>query len=205
MRLLGRSAAPPSAEEEPLQEEEATGARPAYEELGQRVTNILNAAEESAAAIRTEAQQEAATMRREAQEEAAAASREAARRRQEAEQEAKKKISDAETNARAMREAAERAAREMEVEMNRRRDELREEVRSIEEQRQRALLELRDIVADLQSVLLEGPAHVTETHEGGSPADDTPGRRQGRDAEPSMRRVERSADGGEGALDAERG
>jgi hypothetical protein len=205
MRLLGRSAAPPSAEEEPLQEKEATGARPAYEELGQRVTNILNAAEESAAAIRTEAQQEAATMRREAQEEAAAASRETARRRQEAEQEAKKKIADAEAEGRTTREAAERAAREMELEMIRRRDELRAEVRSIEEQRQRALLELRDIVADLQSVLLEGPAHLTETHEAGADAEETLARTQGRDAESSVRRVERSAVGDEGALDAERG
>ena len=197
MRLLGRQADPQPAEEESPQAQEEPAPpplRPAYEDVGHRVTNVLNAAEESAANIRREAQEEAATMRREAQEEAAAASREAARRRQEAEQEAKKTISDAESSARATRAAAERAAREMEAEMQRRQDELRQEIRSIEESRQRAMLELRDIVADLQNVLLEGPAQIAGEPRSLASGEDEDASAPDLDEGPAVRRVERSPD-----------
>jgi uncharacterized protein Yka (UPF0111/DUF47 family) len=167
MRLLGRSAPPAPREEHATQEEAGQPAgRPAYEELGHRVSSVLNAAEETAATIRAEAQEEAATLRREAQEEAAASQREAARRRQEAEQDAKKKVADAEASARSTREAAERAAREMEATMRRRQEELREEVRAIEDARQRAMYELRDIVGQLQNVLLEGSVQPGDGREG---------------------------------------
>jgi len=215
MRLLGRQAAPPPAEEQSLQEEGQQPApqpvHPAYEDVGHRVTNVLNAAEESAATIRREAQEEAATMRREAQEEAAAASREAARRRQEAEQEAKKTIADAESSARSTRAAAERAAREMEAEMQRRQEELRHEIRSIEESRQRAMLELRDIVADLQNVLLEGPGHAGEPRAGEpeTAVEEAPAAARDIDDGPAVRRLDRKSDleenGKSQALDAERG
>ena len=175
MRLLGRPAEarqddhdveqqqPQPKEETPLE-----AARREYVELGHRVTGIMTAAEEAAETIRAEARAEADRLRREAEAESERARLDAARRRQEAEEEARARLEEADAQARSLREQteaemrtareqAEAEAREAEVAARRRQDELREETRALEEKRQRALYELRDIVAQLQNVLIDAP------------------------------------------------
>ena len=163
MRLLGRSAEAMQEEGRPLQDDasgpppQAAPAQPDYAEVGQRVTGVLNAAEEAAAQIRAEAESDAARTRQEAEREADQWRMEANRRRQEAEQEALRKLAEAEAEGKRIREEAEATARETEAATRRRQEELREETRVLEEHRQRALYELRDIAAGLQDVLLEAP------------------------------------------------
>jgi DNA repair protein SbcC/Rad50 len=134
--------------------------RSPYEDLGARVAGVLAAAEQAAAQIQTEAEGEAERLRREADEYAkdvrAAVEAYAKTQRREAEEQARQAIADADAEARAMREAAQSMAARLEEEARRGTLKLREDTRALEDRRQRALDELREIAATLQDLVRSG-------------------------------------------------
>jgi len=134
--------------------------RSPHEDLGARVAGVLAAAEQAAAQIQTEAEGEAERLRREADEYAkdvrAAVEAYAKDQRREAEEQARRTIADADAEARAMREAAQAMAARLEEEARRGTLKLREDTRALEDRRQRALDELREIAATLQDLVRSG-------------------------------------------------
>jgi F0F1-type ATP synthase membrane subunit b/b' len=147
----------------------------AYADIGDAVAGVLRAAEEAAERIRSEARTQAREIVEGARGEASTRidelTREAERtrldaddyardirvavegygsqQRREADEEVRQVLADAQEQARATREAAQEIAEQIEGETRRRHERLREEVRMLEERRSRALLDLRELAAQL--------------------------------------------------------
>jgi hypothetical protein len=153
--------------------------------VGDRVSEILQAAEEAADQILKSARAQALDTRGRAEQDAAARVREltaeterlreealeyardtrlavdsyADRHRREAEQEARELLGAAELEAESVRRSAEERAQELERE---RTQELREEALALEERRDRTLDELREIALDLRDTMEDGSARTGE-------------------------------------------
>jgi hypothetical protein len=156
--VLGSEDPPPIAGEgvgriEPA----AEPARTPYDDLGGRVAGILQAAEQAAQKIRADADVEAATIRASADEYAAdvrqAVDTYANQQRREADAEAAKAVEAGLEEARAVRESAESVARQLEREARARANALRAESRKLEDRRERALDDLREIASTLEDLL----------------------------------------------------
>ena len=156
--------------------------------VGDRVGEILQAAEEAAAEILTQARAQALDIRAGAEEDAATRVRElsaeterlreealeyardtrlavdsyADQHRREAEQEARELLGSTQAEADSIRRSAEERARELEEQDRRRTQGLREEARTLEERRDRTLEELREIALDLRDTMEDGRAHTGE-------------------------------------------
>jgi hypothetical protein len=156
--------------------------------VGDRVSEILQAAEEAADQILTQARQEALDIRGRAEGDAAARVRElsaeterlreealeyardtriavdsyADQHRRGAEQEARELLGAAELEAESVRRSAEERARELEEQDRERTQGLREETRALEERRDRTLAELREIALDLRDMMEDGGARIGE-------------------------------------------
>jgi hypothetical protein len=152
--------------------------RPA--DVGSRVSAILAAAERAAEELRTEAKREVTVLLGRAESDAAGRISEltaeaertrgdaddyasdvrlavdayASQHRREAEEEGRRAVAEAEEQARAMRETAEDMARQIDGDARRRVDELRQEIKVLEDRRERAFQSLRDVAAQLEDVLL---------------------------------------------------
>ncbi|MGH3023275.1 MAG: hypothetical protein ACRDNI_06425 [Gaiellaceae bacterium] len=172
--MLGRS--PDDSDDTP-----PPSAPTAFSDVGDAVAGVLRAAEEAAEKIRRDASAQAIEIVEAAREKATARidqlTREAERvrhdaddyagdvrtavdsygsqQRREAEEEARKILSDAEEQARATREAAQEMAGQIEGEARRSHAGLREEIRSLEERRQRVLESLRELAAELTDLVPE--------------------------------------------------
>ena len=170
-----------------LAEEKAQA--PAYADFGSRVAGILDAAEQTAEQIRAEARDDAAALRQDA--EAASAARRdqlereadklrseaetyaaetrktgesyATQHRREAEEQAARTLSDAEAQARATREAAEEMAAQIETTGRQRQEQLQEATGTMEARLQRAVGGLREMTAQLESLLGAQPPSSDET------------------------------------------
>jgi hypothetical protein len=180
-----------------------------HEDVGAGVTGILQAAEEAADRIRAEARKHAADLIHETEEAVAArlqaltrdaetvrteAEAEArdmrlaveaygTKRRREADEEAKRLVAEAEEKVHEIVEGAEERAREAQRALAERGEALRNEVRSLELKRQKAVDALRRIVAHLEDALdAPGPAPAERQRE--------PEREQPRAVEP-VREAER--------------
>jgi hypothetical protein len=166
-----------------------------YADIGERVAEVLAAAETAANeflddARRTgeqlleAARQEAEDVRRKAAAYEAdtreAVDSFAANRRREAEREVQQQLVDSETQARATRQAAEAMARQIEEEGKRRGEELREEAKSLEERLKKALLGLRRMTVEIEQLL----APASEDAESLADALKPYGRRAGETQEP---------------------
>ena len=150
-------------EHEPLPDEGVVRVetpRSPYEDLGARVAGVLAAAEQAAAQMKDEAETEAEQVRREADEYAkevrAAVEAYAKEQRRRAEDEARAAVAAADAEARAMREAAQAMAARLEEEARRGTLKFREDTRALEERRQRALDDLREIAATLEDLVQGG-------------------------------------------------
>jgi len=150
-----------------------------YGALGDRVTGILEAAEQAAAEIREDASQLAGDLEREARAEAERLKQEltaearnlrdeaegyardmrlaveayAKQHRRQAEEEARSLVAEAEKQSTTMRETAEETMRQVEADVLRRQDDLRSEVRMLESRKRDALERLGEIAAAVQDVL----------------------------------------------------
>ena len=152
-----------------------------YTDVGEAVAGVLRAAEEAAEKIRSEARAQAIEIVEAARGDATARieelTREAertrhdaddyandirqavesygSRQRREADEEARKILAQAEGQARATREAAQEMAGQIEREARLRSDRLRVEIRSLEERRERVLVGLRELAAELNELFPE--------------------------------------------------
>ena len=177
--MLGRSSDDSEEKVTPLAQSPAQAK--GYTDVGEAVAGVLRAAEEAAEKIRAEARAQAIEIVEAARGNASARidelTREAERtrhdaedyandirqavdsygsqQRREAEEEARRIVADAEKQARATREAAEEMAGQIESEARRRHDGLRDEIRSLEERRQRVLVGLRELAAELNELFPE--------------------------------------------------
>jgi len=150
-----------------------------YGALGDRVSGILEAAEQAAADIRDDARTLAGDLEREARAEAERLKRDltsearslreeaegyardmrlaveayATQHRRQAEQEARTIVADAEKESTTMRETAKQMVGQLEADAGRRQEELRGEVRVLEHRKRDALERLREIAAAVQDVL----------------------------------------------------
>ena len=149
--MLGRADDPTPVPQEAVGRVEPAPKPPStpYEDLGGRVAGVLQAAEEAAAQIRAEAEAYAADTRH-------AVDTYASQQRRAAEHEARHTVTTAQEQARAIREAAEAMAGQLEEDSQRRADELRDELRVLEERRNRARDDLREIAAHIEDVLAGG-------------------------------------------------
>jgi hypothetical protein len=158
--VVGRDDEPEPLADEGVVRVETT--RSPYEDLGARVAGVLAAAEQAAEQIQTDAEGAAERLRREADEYAddvrAAVEAYAAQQRREAEEQARTTIAAADAEARAMREAAQAMAARLEEEARRGTLKVREDTRALEDRRQRALDDLREIAATLQDLVQAGGA-----------------------------------------------
>ena len=149
-------------------------------DVGSRVAAILAAAERAAEELRTEAKREVSELLGRAESDAAARISEltaqaertrsdaddyasdvrvavdayASQHRREAEEEGRRAVVEAEEQARAMRETAEDMARQIDGDARRRVEELRQEIKLLEDRRERAFQSLRDVAAQLEDVLV---------------------------------------------------
>jgi chromosome segregation ATPase len=177
--VLGRSSDDSEEKVTPLSQQPAQAK--GYTDVGEAVAGVLRAAEEAAEKIRAEARTQAieiveaargdATTRideltheaertRHDAEEYANDIRQAvesygSQQRREAEGEARRILADAEEQARATREAAQAMAGQIEGEARLRHERLRDEIRSLEERRQRVLVGLRELAAELNELFPE--------------------------------------------------
>jgi hypothetical protein len=152
-----------------------------HTQLGDRVAQVLNAAEEAAGQIRADARREGVCIIQEADATAAtrvdeltreaeqlrqdaedyardirsAVDSYATQQRRDAEQEARRILSEAETQARATREASQEMSEQMQQDARRRHEMLHRESKALEERRQRVVEGLRDLSAQLQDALVE--------------------------------------------------
>jgi cell division septum initiation protein DivIVA len=152
-----------------------------YTDVGEAVAGVLRAAEEAAEKIRKEARAQAIEIVEAARGDATARivelTREAertrhdaddyandirqavesygSRQRREADEEARKILAKAEGQARATREVAQEMAGRIEDEARLRGDRLRDEIRSLEERRERVLVGLRELAAELNELFPE--------------------------------------------------
>jgi hypothetical protein len=150
-----------------------------YAALGERVTGILEAAEQAAEEIRRDAKQQASEHDRAARAEAERLTKElteqarslhaeaeeyardmrlaveaySTQHRRQAEEEGRKIVAGAEEQASTLREAAEQTVREVEGDIRRSQEKLQAEVRRLEQRRREALEQLREIAALVQEVL----------------------------------------------------
>ncbi|MBD0291102.1 MAG: hypothetical protein ICV74_07590 [Thermoleophilia bacterium] len=145
---------------------EAAGDRD-YGRLGERIAGILKAAEDAAAGISGDAAREAAELRRRAQAEAEALVFE---RRREAEADAERLLSQAASDAAAIRDAVYAAAERIGDEGHRTLEQLRLEARALEERFEAAVDGLRELVAQLEDVVLAAARQAP------SPSSDADGR-----------------------------
>ncbi len=131
--------------------------RSGYDEFGGQIASVLAAAEQAAEQIRADAELEAERIRAEADaysnDVRHAVDSYAQKQRREAEGDARDALASAQAEARAMREAAQAMAGQLEEEARRARQGLSDETRALEERRQRALDDLRDIAGTLQDLL----------------------------------------------------
>jgi cell division septum initiation protein DivIVA len=198
-----------------IQHEERPGTGSSAE-VGARVSAVLAAAEDAAEQIRTEAREEAERLVAEAEARGRArveeltgeperlraeAEADAARMRSEAGAEAENLRAEAKREAEATRQAALDAARGIEADGDRRKNELWDELRAIEDDRQRALIRLQRTLSSLRGAAteLEGAVETISV----SIADDRaaqPRRRFGLPLRPpppaSFSREERGSDDG---------
>jgi len=156
--------------------------------VGDRVGEILRAAEVAAEQILTEARAQVLDSRRRAEEDASTLVRQlsaetehvreealeyardtrlavdlyADQHRRSAEQEARELLRGAESEAESIRRAAEERARELREQDRARTQGLREEVRTLEARRERTLEELREIALDLRDTMADGRAREGE-------------------------------------------
>jgi hypothetical protein len=156
--------------------------------VGERVSEILQAAEEAAEQILTEARAQALDIRGRAEGDAAARVRElsaeterlreealeyardtrvavdsyADQHRREAEQDARDLLGAAELEAESVRRSAEERAQALEEQDRERTQGLREEARALEERRDRTLEALREIALDLRDTIEDGSARNGE-------------------------------------------
>lgn len=156
--------------------------------VGDRVGEILRAAEEAAEQILTQARAQALDIRGRAEEDAATRVRQlsaeterlreealeyardtrlavdsyADQHRREAEQEARELLGAAQSEAESIRRSAHERARELEEQDRERTQGLREEARALEDRRDRTLEELREIALDLRDTMEDGRARVGE-------------------------------------------
>ena len=142
-----------------------------FSELGERVASILTAAEEAAAQMRAEAERHAEALRRDADAEARARTQE---ERTRAVTEADRLISAAQADAAAIRDATRAAARRISEEGQRRLGDLRKDARALEGRFESAVDDLRDLVAQLETVVLNAARHEEPEKNGSAPelADD---------------------------------
>jgi hypothetical protein len=152
-----------------------------YTDVGEAVAGVLRAAEEAAEKIRAEARTQAIEIVEAARGDATARiedlTREAERtrhdaedyandirqavesygsqQRREADDQARRILAQAEQQARATREAAQEMAGQIEGEARLRNQGLRDEVRSLEERRERVLVGLRELAAELNGLFPE--------------------------------------------------
>jgi hypothetical protein len=156
--------------------------------VGDRVGEILRAAEEAAEEILTQARAQALDIRGRAEEDAATRVRElsaeterlreealayardtrlavdsyANEHRRAAEQEARELLETAQSEAKSIRRSAQERARELEEQESRRTQGLREEALALEDRRDRTLEELREIALDLRDTMEDGSARIGE-------------------------------------------
>lgn len=174
--------AEPAPEDEPHGVPLAQGV--SYDELGQRIANVLRAAEENAAALLAAARAEAQAFRETAEREArevrsqldtetaeqraeservrAEANKYAEDRRRGAEQEVEHARSEAEAEARSLREAGEAIKRQLEEKGAARRQELLEASASIESRLHYARTTCLDVAAEIEQLLGDEPADDLE-------------------------------------------
>jgi hypothetical protein len=152
-----------------------------YTDVGEAVAGVLRAAEEAAEKIRAEARAQAIEIVEAARGDATARieelTREAERtrhdaedyandirqavesygsqQRREADEEARRILAQAEQQARATREAAQQMAGKIEGDARLRNDSLRDEIRSLEDRRERVLIGLRELAAELNELFPE--------------------------------------------------
>jgi chromosome segregation ATPase len=152
-----------------------------YTDVGEAVAGVLRAAEEAAEKIRAEARAQAIEIVEAARGDATARIDEltresertrhdaddyandirqavesyASQQRREADDEARRILAQAEQQARATREAAQEMAGRIEAEARRRNESLRDEIRSLEERRERVLVGLQELAAELNDVFPE--------------------------------------------------
>lgn len=134
-----------------------------YADLGDRVTAVLNAAEEAAAAIRADAASEAEAVRSSAASDARATAEE---ERRAAAEEAERLVASALADAGAIRDAARAAARRIADEGQRRLGELRDDARRLEGRFERAVDDLNDLMVQLDDVVqgaIERPESAAAT------------------------------------------
>jgi hypothetical protein len=176
----------------PLDESRASGssghasvAEPvSYDELGQKIANVLRAAEENSAQLLAEARSQAQAIREAAELEArearaqldaetaerraeserirADASRYAEERRRTADVEAHQTRTEAEAEARSLREAGEGMRRRLEEKGVARRQELLEASSTIETQLREALTTCRDVASEIERLLNEASVDLEE-------------------------------------------
>jgi chromosome segregation ATPase len=177
--VLGRSFDDSEEKVTPLSQQPAQAK--GYTDVGEAVAGVLRAAEEAAEKIRTEARTQAIEIVEAARGDATSRieelTREAERtrndaedyandirqavesygsqQRREAEQEARRVLAEAEGQARATREAAQEMAGQLEGEARLRSDRLRDEIRSLEDRRERVLVGLRELAAELNGLFPE--------------------------------------------------
>lgn len=180
--MLGRSDdSQRESEEEVTPLEQSAAPAREYTDVGDAVAGVLRAAEDAAEKIRVKAQTQAREIVERSSGDAATRvdelTREAERtrhdaeeyardirqavdsygtqQRREAEEESRRILADAEEQARATREAAQEMALQIEGDARRRQERLREEVRSLEERRQRVIESLREMAAQLNELFPE--------------------------------------------------
>ncbi|MBD0317342.1 MAG: hypothetical protein ICV71_02365 [Thermoleophilia bacterium] len=131
--------------------ETASGARVRdYDELGERVASVLNAAEQAAEQIRADAMSAAEQTRRDAEAEARSYAEE---RRREADVESERRRSEALAEATSIRDGAQAAARRIAEEGQRHLRELREDARALERRFVAAIDDLRDLVSEVEEAV----------------------------------------------------
>jgi hypothetical protein len=126
---------------------------PDFADLGRHIAELVEVAEKTAEQIRADAREEASGILDRAREDAAARVREASERQSEAEEEARRRVAAADAEASTTREAAERRAKEIEQQSLERQRELQRQTRLLEKSRERALWELREVVAQVRELL----------------------------------------------------
>jgi hypothetical protein len=181
----GDSAAP--LDESPASESSGHASVPepvSYDELGQKIANVLRAAEENSAQLLAEARSQAQAIRDAAELEArearaqldaetaerraeserirADANRYAEERRRTADVEAHQTRTEAEAEARSLREAGEGMRRRLEEKGIARRQELLEASGSIEKQLREALTTCRDVSSEIERLLGESSVELDE-------------------------------------------
>jgi len=185
---LKRPGDPGTPQDEPRGEgssEHAGVAEPvSYDELGQKIANVMRAAEENSAQLLAEARSQAQSIREAAELEArearaqldaetaerraeserirADASRYAEERRRTADLEAHQTRTEAEAEARSLREAGEGMRRRHEEKGIARRQELLEASGSIEEQLREALTTCRDVATEIERLIGEPSVELDE-------------------------------------------